>query len=572
MISYLQQFVNDFNKPKNWLVLVNAFLVFFLIILGNLKVIPLQMGDFVFFSILALAFALWRPSWAFLLFCGTVPLENVNLAPVSLGLTIRPYQFVGAILVLAILGRLASGRLNFKLAKLKIPDYLVIVIAVASFISAAFGGVETQHAASLRLAIILITFVILYFLVRNYIQTIDDAKRTVSFFLSSAVVVMLYGLWQNIMYLHGGNSFEIMPGRPNATFAEADWCGAFIVLMIALIHVLLYYCYYSLSESPEGDSDNHERQSPVFPLTLQNRDSDEGRSGEYMADPSIAFFRYRVITPLRMTELFWYILLTLSYIILILTVSRSAWLAALAAYVIFVWIFFTDLKFKNWKWKEAGILKLKIISSLVVAIIFVYVFHLTNFQLLNRVQSTGSGLQKITVSCDKDEDLPESIQDISELEKYNCRHINLEDIDQEKAAGKIVTEIYRDDPNVNVRSEIYKKAWSEIKNHPIFGIGWGSIGPMLGHDGRGTALNSSNIFLETWLGAGILGFLALVFLLGYILFQSVKNYFYAQDYLQKAFYLFIIAGWFGIVIFNLFNAGIFLGFLWVWLAVSQVEK
>jgi len=559
MIAYIQQFVNDFNKPKNWLVLVNVFLVFFLIILGNLQVIPLHMGDFVFFTILALAFALWRPSWAFLLFCGMVPLENINLAPLSLGLTIRPYQFIGAVLVLAIIIRLVTKRLNFKLAKLKIPDYLVIVIVVASFISAAFASsVETRliaslHFASLRLAIILATFAILYFLVRNYIQTIDDAKRTVPFFLSSAAVVMFYGLWQNIIFLHNGNSFEVMLGRPNATFAEADWAGAFVVLVVTLVYTLLYYCH---SERSVAKSKN---------LSL-NITSDE-----YIADPSTAFLRYRVITPLRMTEILLYFLLTLSFTILILTVSRSAWLAALATYIIFVWIFFTDLKFKHWKWKEAGILKLKIISSLLVAIFIVYVFHLTNFQLLNRAQSTGSGLQKITVSCNRDENLPESIRDMSELERYDCRHINLEEIEKEKTAGRFVTEISRPDPNVDVRAQIYQKSWQEIKQHPILGIGWGSIGTMLGRDGRGAALNASNIFLETWLGAGIVGFSALIFLFGFIIFNSVRNYFYASDRLSKAFFLLIIVGWFGLVIFNLFNAGMFLGFLWVWLAISQVQ-
>ncbi len=514
MISWLEKF----NKPKTYLLLVNVFLVFFLIILNNLKVIPLQLGDFVFFTILALAFALWRPSWAFLFFCGTVPLENVNLAPLSLGIAIRPYQFIGAILVVAVLARLASGRLNFKLAKLKIPDYAVILMAMGGLLGAIFSP---DKMTSLKLEIIFITFVMLYFLVRNYIQNIDDAKKTVPFFLSSALVVMLYGLWQNIIYLHSRQSFEVMLGRPNATFTEADWLGAFMVLIVAIFYALLYYPHSEWSD--------------------------------------------------RMTELGIYFFLALSYILLILTVSRSAWLAALVAWLIFIWIFFTDLRFKNWRLKETVYLKIKIFVVLVLSIAIVYIFHLTNFQLLNRVQSTGTGLQKITVSCDKDDNLPKSIKEIAELEKYNCHHINLEDIDREKEAGRFVTEVNRPDPNMNVRAQIYQKSWVEIKNHPLTGIGWGSIGPLLGRDGRGTALNSSNIFLETYLGAGILGFLALIFLLSHILFTSVKNYFYATNRLSKTFNLFIIISWFGLVIFNLFNAGIFLGFLWVWLAIVQMK-
>jgi len=558
MISYLQQFVNNFNKPKNWLVLANVFLVFFLIILSNLKVIPLRTGDFVFFTILTLAFALWRPSWAFLLFCGMVPLENINLAPAALNLTIRPYQLIGAILVLAILARLVSGRLNFKLAKLKIPDYLIIVIAVASFISAGYALVETQNFASLRLAVIFATFTILYFLVRNYIQNIDDAKRTVPFFLSSAVVVMLYGLWQNIIYLHGGNSFEVMLGRPNATFAEADWLGGYVVLLISLCYALIYY--------RQSASIDNTKEISNFKFKISNKiQNPNDQDLKPMADD-----RWLMTDSFSSAAL--YVLLTVLYIVLILTVSRSAWLAALATYVIFVWIFFTDLRFKNWQWKETSLLKLKIISALVVAILFVYIFHLTNFQLLNRAQSTGTGEQKITVSCEKDNNLPDSIKEMTELEKYDCRHINLEEIEKEKVAGKFVTEVNRPDPNVNVRAEIYQKSWQEIRNHPMLGIGWGSIGPMLGRDGRGTTLNASNIFLETYLGAGVLGFLALICLFGYILFVSVKNYFYATDRLSKTLNLFIIVGWLSLVIFNLFNAGIFLGFLWVWFAISQIQN
>jgi len=529
MIAYIQKFVNSLNKPKNWLILANVLVVFFLIVLGNANVIPLDMGDFVFFSILTLAFALWRPGWAFLLFCGTVPLENINLAPVSLGMTIRPYQFIGGILILALVIRKLTGRLNFKLPRFNLADWAVVILVIAGFLSAIGTSIDVPMMAPIKLSIILFSFAALYFLTRIYIQDIPDLKKTIPFFLSSTIVVALYGIWQNIVFLRGGNSFEAMPGRPNATFTEADWLGAFIVLMTAVIYGIIYYFSKNKSEK--------------------------------------SYAKYQILN----TRYFLYIILTILYIILILTVSRSAWLAALVAYIIFVLIFFTDLKFKNWQWKTTSILKLKIISSLVVAILIVFVFHLTNFQLGNRVQSTGSGLQKITVACDHETNLPESIKDVSELQKHDCRFINLEDIENEKVAGKIVTEVYRDDPNVSARAEIYQKSWSEIKNHPVLGIGWGNIGSVLGQDGRGVTLNSSNIFLEIWLGAGIVGILGLLVIFGFILFNSIRNFFHAQDFTQKTFYLFLLVSWFGIIVFNLFNAGIFLGFLWMWLAVAQAK-
>ena len=135
-----------------------------------------------------------------------------------------------------------------------------------------------------------------------------------------------------------------------------------------------------------------------------------------------------------------------------------------------------------------------------------------------------------------------------------------------------MTEISRNDPNVQTRSMIYQKSWNEIKNHPILGIGWGNIGSVLGRDERGTPLNSSNIFLETWLGAGILGFLTLIILLGYILLKSIRNYFHAEDIMQKIINLFVIVSWFAIMIPNLFNAGIFLGIFWVWLGVTFIKE
>jgi hypothetical protein len=211
------------------------------------------------------------------------------------------------------------------------------------------------------------------------------------------------------------------------------------------------------------------------------------------------------------------------------------------------------------------------LAALAIAIAAVYVFHLTDFQLFNRAKSTGTGLQKITISCGKEIDLPQNITDTAELKRYGCRHIDLEEIESEKAAKNYVREIYRNDPNVDIRSRIYQKSWQEIKKHPILGIGWGSIGPILGQDERGASLNASNIFLEIWLGAGLVGLLAFISILLYILFRAIAGYYQAQSTEQKAASIFIISSWFGLIVFNLFNAGIFLAFFWVWLGISFLK-
>jgi len=149
---------------------------------------------------------------------------------------------------------------------------------------------------------------------------------------------------------------------------------------------------------------------------------------------------------------------------------------------------------------------------------------------------------------------------------------NLEEIETEKENGKFVGEIDRHDPNVNIRGQIYAKSWQMIKNNPLLGIGWGAIGKSLGRDPRGVDLNSSNVFLEIYLGSGLIGFLCLVAFLGYILFSAIRRFFLAYNYFEKAFGLFIILSGLAFLIPNMFNAGIMLGFFWVWLAVAQAKN
>jgi O-antigen ligase len=162
---------------------------------------------------------------------------------------------------------------------------------------------------------------------------------------------------------------------------------------------------------------------------------------------------------------------------------------------------------------------------------------------------------------------PEEVANVNELAQYNCKFINLEDIGKEKAAGNNISEIYRTDPNVNTRANIYQKSIAEIKHQPILGIGWGNISAILGTDERGTGLNASNIFLEVWLGAGLVGILSFVILLGYVFTRSAMMYL-DRKIEDKTVATFILLGWIAIVIPNLFNSGIFLGFLWVYLAIA----
>ena len=555
MLAYLKKFVKRLKPLLNpplekgrrygisfYLVLANILLVFFLILLSNVGVLPFEnIEDFGFFAVIFLILALYRPGWSFLFFIGTIALENINLAPESLGIAVRPYQFIGALTILAVLIRLASKRLNFSLPKISWQDKAVMVFAAAGFVS-ILGAADKN--LSLKYSVIILSFAALYFLTRLFIQNLEDVKKILPFFLSSSIVIILYGIWQNVRFMKGLSNFEAMPGRPNATFMEADWLGMYLVLVLAVIYSLIFY----------------------FCRTGDNQKS------------KIFNFQFSIT---KFLNSFLYLLLTACYIILILTVSRSAWLGAIVVsimYLVVCIMYFLRSSNKKILWIPAcaGM-------TFIVAFGIIAIFNLTSFELGNRLQSTGTKLQEITVACknnlqlttDNSQRLPEIIKDVSELQQYNCYHINLEEIEKEKLAGNIIATVYRGDPNVNIRSEIYHKSWEEIKKHSILGIGRGNISQVLGTDERGAGLNSSNIFLEVWLGSGLLGLTAFLFIVLHIFLQSVWNLWKGimnQESGIMVFNLFILLSFFAILIPNLFNAGIMLGFLWIWLAIAQIKQ
>jgi hypothetical protein len=548
MREYLKQIFNNFNKSRNWLVISNILLVFFLILLSNLGVLPVRnVGDFVFFVVLVLIFALYRPGWAFLFFVGTIALENVNLAPEIVGIAVRPYQLLGAASLIAVIVRYLTKRLPFAFPKWNWIDALILVFVASGFVSALASSLS--KGVALKQSIVIASFSALYFLTRIFIQDLKDVKKIIPYFLSSSVVVIGYGIWQNWRFVRGLSHFEVMPGRPNATFSEADWLGIFLVLLISFVYSILYYFQNKAGDDEEKISNFQFLISKQFPILKLNN------------------------SKFKIKNFFLYLILTSLFLILILTVARSAWLGAGVVsilYLVFcIWYYFKN---KNSKVLRAPV---KAGATLIVAIILIKIFSLTNFELGNRIQSTGSGLQEITISCEViDQQLPETIGSVLELQQYGCRHINLEEIESEEAKGNSIARIKRDDPNVNIRAEIYQKSWKQIKDHPILGIGWGNISQILGTDNLGNGLNASNIFLEIWLGAGLLGIVSFIVILGLILMQGIRLLYEgikSQESRIMIFGFFIILSLCAIVVPNLFNSGIMLGFLWIWLAIAQVE-
>ena len=148
-----------------------------------------------------------------------------------------------------------------------------------------------------------------------------------------------------------------MPGRPNGTLTEPDWLGLFLILILASVYALIYF------------------------ITQKSDDTKRVR---------------------RIGLLSGYSYLMLAFALLLISVSRSAWLGTVAMTVIFLLAIFTNLKlnFREWQWKSTIKIKLGIISAFIVSLGVVSCFPLTTFQLFNRAVSTG-GTQKITISCDQ---------------------------------------------------------------------------------------------------------------------------------------------------------------------------
>ncbi len=524
-----------FSRELVILWLFGLALSFALIILSNKGKLPLGKGDFVFFSIITLLSALYRPRWAFFIFIILIPLENIILASGFLPFQLRPYQFMGAVIILALIILYIFKRLNFKILKPIWLDWLVFSLAPLGFLASVNAP---NKAFALRQALILLSFVVLYYLIRVFLRTKEDLIKAGFFFLGSLIVVVGYGFYQVLVDKFGGQSFEVMFGRPNAAFAEPDWLGIFLCFALTVLLTAIFY----LNRIP--------------PL----------EKGE----------KFSLLVIL-------YALVFLTITLLILTLARSAWVGATA--VIIFYLFFS--LYRKTKSGIAWETKKFVGQFIVIALLFavslgvIHFGELSKFDVLDRFRSAATSEQKITIACEKNSRIPESITSAEKLENYNCRHINLEEIESYKSQGKIVTQVYRKDPNVKTRSEIYRESFKVIKEHPVLGIGYGSVTERLGADERGAGLNESNIFLQVWSGSGILGLIVFTAVIIYLFTASFRklspfckfcplsgwlNCSTVEGELDKTVSIFVILGIIALVIPNLFNAGLLMGLFWLGMA------
>lgn len=529
------------------MLLLGAFLLSVLLLcFGNSAVFPLGVVDFVFFSALAFFCSLYRPGWAFLLFISLLPFEMIDLSSDILPLSIRPYQLLGSILILSIVIRFVTHRLPFLLMRFRWFDVLPIVFGVGGLLSIGFAP---DGAGAAKQSVVALSFVALYFLSRQFLGEVRDVRRVMPFLLLASASTALFSLWQSMRFTEGLVSFEVMPGRPNAFFSEPDWLGMFCIAAGSMALALLFYVLHE--RSVEGDLPKH-------------------ASGEQRPySRQLASFLCRYSNGLLLLSCF--LFLTLSLLGLLLTVARSAWAGFAFSLPLFLllllWARAWHPRFWYWKRLLKGVLL--VVSSGVAAIFVIAGFHLTTFDLTDRAGSAASGQQRITVSCDTPTVLPESIADISELSSYGCRFIRLEAIDAEQAAGKFIGTVSRPDPSIEARRVISRTIFETLRSHWLFGIGWGSIGNILGTDDRGASLNASNAFLEAWLGGGLISGLSFLVLWILIPIFALRTFFARGGELERvtlrSVAVFFLVSWIGFTVFNVFNSGVLLGFVWVWL-------
>ena len=533
MKNFFQAIENFGNRvsaqatPIRVLLFCNAISVFALIMLSNLQILPLRLSDFIFFSVLFFLMALYRSGWMFALLVGMLPLEIVNLAPPELGINLRPYQFLAVLLASAVLVRLAMKRIKWPLFQRDFFDVVLLVFLLSGLVLIPFLPFPELSSVALKQFFILISFGLLYLLGRVFLKKESDVRIALSFFFSSMSVVLLYSLWQNLRFKYNLPDFEVMAGRPNGTFPEADFLGGALSMI-----------------------------------------------GAGMIPFGLSFFFGNQASCLKKSV--FAVFLFLISLILILSVARSGWLAAaigmIIASTVFFWRngMFEALRVWDAKVLRRGVMaKLFIALPIALAILSIVIFQLTSFDLLDRGQSLGSGLQKITVSCETSSSatLPEKIGRTEELERYNCRHIDLDEIKTEIASGRLVTEVFRDDPNISIRKSIYREAWSIIREHPITGIGWGNASHFFGADGNGAGINASNIFLQVWLEAGVFAFLSFVIFWLSLPILLVRRIIWSADPGSALIPMSLLSSFVAVTVFNSFNSGLLLGSLWIFFAI-----
>lgn len=451
-----------------------------------------------------------KPLFFILIFL--IPFENYKLELGNL-FSLRPYQVAAVLLLVFVAYFYFKGKI--KTDELLIPFRPPVskLLAVYFVVSLASLVNSPDLKNGFQETIVLLSFLFIYWLVIFFIKNKDDVKNLFYVILSSGLFAAVFGLIQAVVYKTGLEFIEVMPGRPNSILPEPDWFGFFMVFVLAVLVSSRFIGRQKIAASDVGQ--NVDRQPIIFSF-LGNR-------------------------------YFSYVLELLFYISIILTIARASWLAAIAVIGLYLLLTFLD---KENRFTLAFSRGVKVLLIFAVSLGIIYAFNLTPFPLKNRLLSIVTRQEIHAVTTD-----PKTGKEIS---------IAKEDIESYKKRGIEVKEKKVDDVNILRRTESFTNSSDIILRHPLLGIGYGGIETYFGE-----GVNANNIFMEIWAATGIIG-LIVFSLIFYCIFRDWLFYYFKKINNENRVYLFfVILGFAAIIIPNIFNSGLFLGFFWVYLGVAS---
>lgn len=448
-----------------------------------------------------------KPLFFLLIFL--IPFELYKVELLRGIISLRPYQIVTAVLLVLIGYYSVKGKI--KIDELRAPfrssiTKLFAVFFLVSIISIA-NALDVKN--SIQETLVLLSFLAIYWLVLFFVRSKNDMYGMAHTLLVSSFLVSIFALVQVIAYKFGLELIEVMPGRPNSFFPEPDWLGFFMVFALAL--------FISV----------HGTRQPFLDETM------------FHAMPSMV----RTFHSPYVHVLFQVLL----YIVIILTIARASWLAAIGVTGLYLLLMFLN---KENHFRSAFLEGGKMIGMVLISLGIIYALSLTPFSLKNRFLSIVTGQEVHAVVTD-----PETGKEIS---------IDKKRIEDYKKKGVEVKTRRVEDVNILRRTESFTDNFDIVLKHPFLGIGFGGI-----ENAFGEGVNANNIFMEIWIATGTLGLIVFMTVFYCIVREWCVLYFKNRSESRNVYLLFVILGLVAIVIPNIFNSGIFLGFFWVYLGLAS---
>ena len=119
--------------------------------------------------------------------------------------------------------------------------------------------------------------------------------------------------------------------------------------------------------------------------------------------------------------------------------------------------------------------------------------------------------------------------------------------------------------SLKIHLALWKAAWRMFLDHPLLGVGPGRFGAFFGNyhslpfGGQPTWGNAHNLYLQTLAERGIIGFFALLFLLGTMVFRAFKIYRRDRSFLSLWFLSWIIS----LLFMNLTESAFGVAMIWM---------